>query len=66
MYGFFEISTRQQRVAVGVLGRSLIGYSPGTTSSWTRDEGWTVSYPNGTVIKREGDGWTVTTEDEDD
>ena len=40
---------------------SLPGYSPGTTSAWTRDDGWTVSYPNGTVIKREGDGWTVTT-----
>ena len=51
---------------------SLPGYSPGTTSAWTRDEGWTVTYPNGTVSKREGDGWTVTTggseseEDEDD
>ena len=51
---------------------SLPGYSPGTTSAWTRDEGWTVTYANGTVIKREGDGWTVTTggaeseEDEDD
>ena len=51
---------------------SRLGYSPGTTSAWTRDEGWTVTYPNGTVSKREGDGWTVTTggseseEDEDD
>ena len=42
---------------------SLPGYSPGTTSAWTRDEGWTVTYANGTVIKREGDGWTVTTRD---
>ena len=51
---------------------SLPGYSPGTTSTWTRDEGWTVNYQNGTVLKREGDGWTVTTggseseEDEND
>ena len=51
---------------------SLLGYSPGTTSAWTRDEGWTVTYANGTVSKQEGDGWTVTTggseseEDEDD
>ena len=51
---------------------SLLGYSPGTTSTWTRDDGWTVTYANGTVSKREGDGWTVTTggseseEDEDD
>ena len=52
---------------------SLPGYSPGTTSAWTRDEGWTVTYANGTVIKREGDGWTAVTtegskseEDEDD
>ncbi len=51
---------------------SLPGYSPGTTSAWTRDEGWTVTYANGTVSKQEGDGWTVTTggskseEDEDD
>ena len=40
---------------------SLPGYSPGTTSAWTRDEGWTVTYANGTVSKQEGDGWTVTT-----
>ena len=39
---------------------SLPGYSPGTTSAWTRDEGWTVTYANGTVSKQEGDGWTVT------
>ena len=39
---------------------SLLGYSPGTTSAWTRDEGWTVTYANGTVSKQEGDGWTVT------
>ena len=51
---------------------SLLGYSPGTTSTWTRDDGWTVTYANGTVSKQEGDGWTVTTggseseEDEDD
>ena len=51
---------------------SRLGYSPGTTSAWTRDEGWTVTYANGTVSKQEGDGWTVTTggseseEDEDD
>ena len=44
----------------------------GTTSAWTRDEGWTVTYANGTVSKQEGDGWTVTTggseseEDEND
>ena len=43
---------------------SRLGYSPGTTSAWTRDEGWTVTYPNGTVSKQEGDGWTV--KDEDD
>ena len=51
---------------------SRLGYSPGTTSAWTRDEGWTVTYANGTVSKQEGDGWTVTSgsaefeEDEDD
>ena len=51
---------------------SRLGYSPGTTSAWTRDEGWTVTYANGTVSKQEGDGWTVTTggseseEDEND
>ena len=39
---------------------SRLGYSPGTTSAWTRDEGWTVTYANGTVSKQEGDGWTVT------
>ena len=51
---------------------SLPGYSPGTTSAWTRDEGWTVTYPNGTVSKQEGDGWTTSIggaeskDDEDD
>ena len=40
---------------------SLLGYSPGTTSTWTRDDGWTVTYANGTVSKQEGDGWAVTT-----
>ena len=51
---------------------SLPGYSPGTTSAWTRDEGWTVTYANGTVSKQEGDGWTTSIggaeskDDEDD